>query len=282
MRFRLHEFIVAALLAVGLSSAGVAQVVRSGSGAAATTARDTFRTDLGGGTIAGANGSFGGVRREINWDGVPASLADPNNLPATFFDVNSPRGVVFSTPGTGFQVSAAAGDVTPIAFSRSDIFTAFSPQRLFTPIGSNIFDVSFFLPGTSTVALTSGFGAIFADVDLANTTFFELFAGDNSSLGTFFVPVSGIANGGFSFLGVSYGAPTISRVRVTLGNAVLTSAAESSSSDFVVVDDFLFGEPIAGAVPEPATWAMMLLGFGAIGMTIRRSKRRGRATMQHA
>lgn len=30
----------------------------------------------------------------------------------------------------------------------------------------------------------------------------------------------------------------------------------------------------AGAVPEPATWAMMLLGFGAIGMTMRRRNSR--------
>jgi len=27
-----------------------------------------------------------------------------------------------------------------------------------------------------------------------------------------------------------------------------------------------------GAVPEPATWAMMLLGFGAIGMVARRRR----------
>jgi PEP-CTERM motif-containing protein len=29
-------------------------------------------------------------------------------------------------------------------------------------------------------------------------------------------------------------------------------------------------QPVRGAVPEPATWAMMLLGFGAMGMATRR------------
>ncbi len=36
-------------------------------------------------------------------------------------------------------------------------------------------------------------------------------------------------------------------------------------------------------VPEPATWALMLLGFGGIGMALRRSRRRGnQALMQIA
>ena len=92
-----------------------AQTVRSGTGAGATAARDLFRTDLGGGLVAGANGLFSdgtGARREINWDGTPNAQSSPNNLAPNFFNVNSPRGVVFSTTGSGFQVSdnAAGGN----------------------------------------------------------------------------------------------------------------------------------------------------------------------------
>src|SRR5436309_835989 len=48
-------------------------VIRSAAGASAAAimaARDQFRVDLGGGTVAAPNGSFGGLRREINWGGV--------------------------------------------------------------------------------------------------------------------------------------------------------------------------------------------------------------------
>lgn len=41
------------------------------------------------------------------------------------------------------------------------------------------------------------------------------------------------------------------------------------------------GQPVGG-VPEPATWAMMLIGFGAIGVTMRRRRRHGEALPQIA
>jgi hypothetical protein len=36
------------------------------------------------------------------------------------------------------------------------------------------------------------------------------------------------------------------------------------------------------AVPEPGTWALMLLGFGGMGMALRRGRKRGNALMQVA
>jgi hypothetical protein len=38
----------------------------------------------------------------------------------------------------------------------------------------------------------------------------------------------------------------------------------------------------AGAVPEPGTWALMLLGFGGIGMAMRRRRKERGALMQVA
>jgi hypothetical protein len=44
--------------------------------------------------------------------------------------------------------------------------------------------------------------------------------------------------------------------------------------NLVVLDDFLYSEPVAQAVPEPVTWIMMLLGFAGLGFTVRRSRRK--------
>src|SRR4051812_4587408 len=170
-----------------------AQVVRSASGAdpaAIQSTVDAFRTALG--TLNGVvPGSAGSGRREINWDGVPDALAAPNNLPANFFNVNSPRGAVFSTPGAGFQVSGNAG-IAPVRFDNlnatySGTFQTFSAQRLFTALGSNVLDVNFFVPGSNQLARVSGFGAVFTDVDTANGATIQLFDAANLSIGTFSV-----------------------------------------------------------------------------------------------
>jgi len=49
------------------------------------------------------------------------------------------------------------------------------------------------------------------------------------------------------------------------------------TANYTVYDNVTFGSATpggGGAVPEPATWAMMLVGFGAVGAAVRRRRRR--------
>jgi len=258
--------LVTAIFGSALCHAGAITFSASGANPAAIQSTvDAFRSALG--TLnPNVAGSFGSGRREINWDGVPDALAAPNSLPANFFNVNSPRGVVFSGPGTGFEVSANAG-VAPVRFDNinpgySSIFQTFSPQRLFASLGSNVYDVSFFVPGTGATGYTSGFGAVFADVDLASTSSIQFFDLSNNSVGTFFVPA---ANNGLSFLGVSFNAgERIGRVRIALGNTII-GQNDTSVGDVAVADDFIFAEPNA-AVPEPASVGLMVAGLALLWM----------------
>ena len=289
MKLHFHTaFAIALLLSMSDIAAHAAVIVRSIGGnatpASITPTRDTFRTDLGGGTTAGANGSFGGLRREINWDGVPATASTPNLLPANFFNVNSPRGAVFSTAGTGFGVSSAAADNgagQPAAANFGNInatytgtFGIFSSERVFTAIGSNILDVNFFLPGTNTVASVSGFGAVFTDVDTAGSTTIQLFDPNNVSLGTFNVAAGTVGSQSLSFLGMSFNAgERIGRARITSGSTALGTGVNDNPGggvDLVVMDDFIYSEPVA--VPEPSSLLFGLAGIAAFAARRRLKK----------
>ena len=241
-----------------------------------TATRDSFRNLVGGGNTAGANGDFGGVRREINWDGVGNALADPNALPADFFNNTSPRGVVLSTPtpGASFAVSANAGQAVAPLFGFPGDLQTFSAQRLFASVGGRITDIHFFVPGTTTPATTSAFAAIFVDVEDNTATSFtqvEFFDSNNALiLSRHAVPAG---NQGLSFVGAVAGAgERIARVRITTpDNFVISNGVRANENfDFVVMDDFLYATPLAVPVPETAPWAMALLGLGALGLKARR------------
>jgi len=275
MKLPIATVFLAGLLASHPASAGFLTFESAGLNAAAITpTRDAFRNAIGGGTIAGANGSFGGLRREINWDGVPDAFADPNALPGNFFNTTSPRGVVFSTPGTGFMVSANAGGVAPILFGFPSDFQAFSAQRLFTAVNSNITDVTFFDPGTNTAATTSAFGAVFVDVEVAGVSRIQFFDENNVLIYAHDVLVAG--NQGLSFLGgMADAGERIARVRITSGlNTVAANGVLGNPNDDVVVmDDFLYAEPTQSQdVPEPSSMALLALGWAGCLASLRRRR----------
>jgi hypothetical protein len=269
-------FLGVAALALGTSAhAQVVPFIGSGANPAAIQGTvDSYRTTLG--TLnANVAGSFGSGRREINWDGVPATASDPNAFPGNFFNVNSPRGVVFSTPGSGFLVSAASGGATPTAFGFPSDFQTFSPQKLFAPVNSVITDISFFVPGSTTPAAVTGFGAVFTDVEVANLTNIQYFAQNGSLISQQFAPVTG--NFGLAFVGITSTTPIFS-VRITTGNqALLSNGSLGAGTDAVVMDDFIYSEPIAvapSAAPEPGTLALLTLGgLGMVGVVRRRCRR---------
>jgi hypothetical protein len=127
--------------------------------------------------------------------------------PVTPFNVFlQTRGGQFITPGVGLSQAPPSGLAT--LFNNPTyvhIFSTFSPLRLFTPVGSNITEALFFLPGTNGAvrATVRGFGAVFTDVDQPDgsgpskkrgnreaSTLIEYFGADNKVLFSSFVPAS--------------------------------------------------------------------------------------------
>lgn len=210
-----------------------------------TATVNAFRAALGeplNGVLVGQQVSG---RREINWDAVPDARTNNDNFPANFFNTTSPRGAIFSTPGTGFRVSD--NDFNDVNSTYGAQFNAFSPVRTFAAVGSNVMDVTFQVAGETRAAFVRGFGVVFTDVDRAGSTTLEFFNGTRS-LGVFQAPVRTDANG-LSFLGVVFGEEPVSRVRIISGQAALGAAVSDVSNggtlDLVVMDDFLYTEPQA-------------------------------------
>ncbi|MGH2922985.1 MAG: hypothetical protein ACRDKH_03010 [Solirubrobacterales bacterium] len=217
----------------------------------------------------GAPGGDREGRRELTWDGVPDELAAPNALPGNFFNGTedpTARGALLRTPGDHVAVSADADNPSAAAVRFGDVnpgygeeFVAFSEERLFSPIGSNVVELSFAVPGTKTPALTRGFGAVYTDIDREENTAFEYFDASGASLGKFAAPV---ADGGLSFLGVDFGEPIVARVRIEYGSGEL-GPAESAGYDVAVMDDFIYGEPHGDAAAAASQFVGRVEGTDA-------------------
>ena len=194
-----------------------------------------------GGTVVGPAPSG---RREVNWDGVSGPNLNTNTFPADFFAKTTKLGLQMTTPGTGLRVSD--NDFADVKAAFGDVFNPFSNTKTFAAVGSAIVDVTFEVAGGTAAALVSGFGVVFADVDVANATKLEAFDRAGKKVGTFVAPVRSDATG-HSFVGFKFPTAIVARVRITSGSGALGAQANDVSSggtaDLVVMDDFIYSEP---------------------------------------
>jgi hypothetical protein len=197
-------------------------------------------------------------RREINWDGGNPNILDTTAPVNPFLVFLNTRGSQFKTPGLGLSQAPPSGGPQgglAVLFGNPNyakIFTAFSRSRLFTPVGSNITEASFSIPGTNgnAPATVRGFGAVFTDVDQPNgvaaatsrgSTFIEYFDRNGRLVFSSFVPAAP-GDGSLSFFGIKFDDARIASVRIQAGN-VAPGPNDDKKHDVVMMDDFIYGEP---------------------------------------
>jgi hypothetical protein len=221
------------------------------------SAVDAFRAALG--ANHGNNpGPLSKGRREINWDGGNPNILDTTAPVNPFLVFLNTRGSQFKTPGLGLSQGPASGGPQgglAVLFGNAtygSIFRAFSLSRLFTPVGSNITEASFDIPGTNGTVPASvrGFGAVFTDVDQPDgtkagrnhaSTLIEYFDKDNRLIFTGSVPASP-GDGGLSFFGIKFDDARIASVQIKTGD-VAPGPNDDPEHDVVMMDDFIYGEP---------------------------------------
>jgi hypothetical protein len=264
--------VIAAVLVIMLPvTASAVPLIFQASGPDAASIQPTvnaFRAALGDPNNGNDPGPLATGRREINWDGGGQSTTISGTPFDGFLNI---RGAQFTTPapGTGFIQAPPSGLATTFNNATYGNFATFSAPRLFSPIGSTLTNVGFFVPGTNggTPAATLGFGAVFSDVDTSANASLSFFNTSGVSQGSFFAPA---ANDGLSFLGVIF-PDLIGKVEILSGNVPL-GAGETGAIDIIVMDDFLYKEPTV--VPEPTT--LLLFGASAVGLGLATRRRHPR------
>ena len=226
---------------------------------------DAYRAALGEPNNGNNAGPLASGRREINWDGGGPPVDNTAPLPpVTPFNVFlNTRGGQFTTLGIGLTQAPPAGGPEgglEALFNNPTYgatFSTFSPLRLFTPVGSNVTEAAFFIPGTNGTepATVRGFGAIFTDVDESDgigprlrranprgdSTRMEYFDRDGRLIFSSFVPASP-GDASLSFFGILFEDARIARVRITTGN-VAAGPDDDNEHDIVMMDDFFYSEP---------------------------------------
>lgn len=242
-----------------ISPVAAAPITATGT-ADVTAAIANFKTAIGGVDNANTPSPQTSGFRQINWDAVALDGTDfGGGANTTVIDSGKTVGIPqnrFETRGVFFEtIYAVSGDgfsdVNPAA---ADLFPAFSAKNTFAMFNDNSIDFNFVAPRTPDTApvpaATRGFGAVFINSQIANTSSIEYFHGDQS-LGKVFVPVG--TKGQPEFVGELFDSPVVTRISLTLGTDTLFSfdgktftpgGSDGQTHNLVVTDDFIYPEPV--------------------------------------
>lgn len=211
---------------------------------------------------------------------------------------------------TAFSAAPAAATITLVSASDiqgANVLFNDGPLTGTTVVGQTTIDTLVNFTGTTTnsniIVGTGGqarlegapngnsndtFGLTSVDFSLASGTFNNLEFNLNSASAGAVVTFTAIDNNGDPFIFNNDGAGfTLGSGENFFGFLGIDNQSIASFSIDVTSGSLqdvrqirLDGTSAVGAVPEPGTWAMMLIGFGAIGVGMRRRRRTGRTLMQ--
>lgn len=160
--------------------------------------------------------------------------------------------VVSSTLNAAFSPAAHSGDGWLRMAAEDLVFDDFLYQSLTTVVGQS-YHYSFFLAGATSDATADS--AFLAEIGGATVAFF-------SNTGTF-----GYTETAGDFVATSTSTDIYFEAYNSLGLYLLDDV--SVTGPRASGCDLRIGCGGGGGVPEPATWALMLLGFGGVGALLR-------------
>jgi hypothetical protein len=199
--------------------------------------------------------------------GFAALLLTTGTASATLIDFeNQPAGPsVFSTAGAAQTLTYNSGGVTAV-FTGGVILTNETSQ---TTDFSNVFATGSTNVVGGSPTLTNPLVVTFNqpiqnfEIQILNALAGNYELSDNAGHTAFFT----LATTGGSLQTVGFGA-TGTVVNIT----ELTNVGFVAGGWDFAIDNVTFNQPLTGSVPEPSTWAMMILGFAGIGFMAYRRK----------
>lgn len=215
---------------------------------AATVFTDSFDGENGGGT-------------QLNY----ASFAN--------FGVQSGTVDIIASGGFGITCAGASGSCVDLDGSTGNGGTLVSNSSYAFAAGDNV-RLSYALSGNQRVGGSDDWfsGFTFGGTTQINNYGFNYF-GSDTTIGDYFT--SSISTSTAANLGNAFATRSIYFTAGSAGTLNFFIGTQSTDNIGPILDNVSLDITPAGigAVPEPATWAMMLLGFGAIGGSIRMRRR---------